>query len=71
MTQEVEDIISSAIVKDSIINNSDCKILLDQRKFMNKFEQIQSLLGLTERRSRRFSPSTSQTTRHVSTRKYG
>lgn len=71
VTQEVEDIISSAIVKDSIINNSDCKILLDQRKFMNKFEQIQSLLGLTERRSHRFSPSTSPTTPHVSTRKYG
>lgn len=49
VTQEAEDIISSAIVKDSIINNSDCKILLDQRKFMNKFEQIQSLLGLTEK----------------------
>lgn len=49
VTQEVEDIISSAIVKDSIINNSDCKILLDQRKFMNKFEQIQALLGLTEK----------------------
>lgn len=49
VTQEVEDTISSAIVKDSIINNSDCKILLDQRKFMNKFEQIQSLLGLTEK----------------------
>jgi hypothetical protein len=49
VTQEVEDIISPAIVKDSIINNSDCKILLDQRKFMNKFEQIQSLLGLTEK----------------------
>ena len=49
VTQEVEDIIYSAIVKDSIINNSDCKILLDQRKFMNKFEQIQSLLGLTEK----------------------
>ena len=49
VTQEVDDIISSPIVKDSIINNSDCKILLDQRKFMNKFEQIQSLLGLTEK----------------------
>ena len=49
VTQEVEDIVSSTIVKDSIINNSDCKILLDQRKFMNKFEQIQSLLGLTEK----------------------
>ena len=49
VTQEVEDIISSPIVKGTIINNSDCKILLDQRKFMNKFEQIQSLLGLTEK----------------------
>ena len=49
VTQEVEDIISSEIVKESIINNSDCKILLDQRKFMNKFDAIQSLLGLTDK----------------------
>ena len=49
VTQEVEDIISSPIVKESIINNSDCKILLDQRKFMNRFDQIQSLLGLTDK----------------------
>lgn len=49
VTQEVDDIISSPIVKDSIINNSDCKILLDQRKYMNKFGQIQSLLGLTDK----------------------
>ena len=49
VTQEVEDIISSPIVKESIINNSDCKILLDQRKYMNKFDQIQSLLGLTDK----------------------
>ena len=33
VTQEVEDIISSPIVKESIINNADCKILLDQRKY--------------------------------------
>ena len=33
----------------SIINNSDCKILLDQRKYMNKFDQIQALLGLTDK----------------------
>ena len=46
VTQEVEDIISSPIVKESIINNSDCKILLDQRKYLNKFDQIQTLLGL-------------------------
>lgn len=49
VTQEVEDIVSSPIVKEAIINNSDCKILLDQRKYMNKFDQIQSLLGLTEK----------------------
>jgi conjugation system TraG family ATPase len=49
VTQEVDDIISSPIVKEAIINNSDCKILLDQRKFMNRFDVIQSLLGLTEK----------------------
>jgi conjugation system TraG family ATPase len=49
VTQEVDDIISSPVVKESIINNSDCKILLDQRKYMNKFESIQTLLGLTEK----------------------
>jgi conjugation system TraG family ATPase len=49
VTQEVEDIISSPIVKQAIINNSDCKILLDQSKYQNKFDQIQELLGLTER----------------------
>ena len=49
VTQEVDDIISSPIVKDSIINNSDCKILLDQRKYMNKFDAIQALLGLTDK----------------------
>lgn len=49
VTQEVEDIISSQIVKQAIINNSDCKILLDQSKYQNKFDQIQELLGLTEK----------------------
>ncbi|RGN59223.1 MULTISPECIES: TraG family conjugative transposon ATPase [unclassified Bacteroides] len=49
VTQEVDDIISSEIVKEAIINNSDCKILLDQRKYMNKFEHIQKLLGLTDK----------------------
>ncbi|SHH08634.1 Bacteroides conjugation system ATPase, TraG family [Flavobacterium johnsoniae] len=49
VTQEVEDIISSPVVKQAIINNSDCKILLDQSKYQNKFEQIQELLGLTEK----------------------
>ena len=49
VTQEVDDIISSPVVKESIINNSDCKILLDQKKYMNKFDGIQSMLGLTEK----------------------
>ena len=49
VTQEVDDIISSPVVKETIINNSDCKILLDQRKYMNRFDQIQELLGLTDK----------------------
>lgn len=49
VTQEIEDIISSPIVKETIINNSDCKILLDQRKYLNKFDAIQAMLGLTDK----------------------
>lgn len=49
VTQEVDDIISSPVVKETIINNSDCKILLDQQKYQNKFDQIQNLLGLTDK----------------------
>ena len=49
VTQEVDDIIQSPIVKESIINNSDCKILLDQRKYMTKFDGIQAMLGLSEK----------------------
>ena len=37
VTQEVDDIISSPVVKETIINNSDCKILLDQRKYQSRF----------------------------------
>ncbi|KAA6348524.1 Type IV secretion system protein virB4 [termite gut metagenome] len=49
VTQEVDDIVNSPIVKESIITNSDCKILLDQRKYMNKFDSIQAMLGLTDK----------------------
>ena len=49
VTQEVDDIISSPIVKETIINNADCKILLDQRKYMTKFDGIQAMLGLSEK----------------------
>ena len=49
VTQELDDIVSSPIIKDTIINNADCKILLDQRKYINKFDSVQSQLGLTDK----------------------
>lgn len=49
VTQELDDVISSAIVKEAIINNADCKILMDMRKFQHKFTQIQTVLGLTDK----------------------
>lgn len=51
VTQEVDDIISSPVVKEAIINNSDCKILLDQRKYMNKFDAIHSPIGTYRQRA--------------------
>lgn len=48
VTQEIEDILSSAIVKKAIIGNADCKILLDQSKYQNKFDEVQALLGLSD-----------------------
>ena len=49
VTQDIEDIISSPVVKQAIINNSDCKILLDQRKYQNDFPKVQQLLGITDK----------------------
>lgn len=49
VSQEMDDIISSEIVKDSIIANSGCKILLSQESNMNKFDRIREILGLTEK----------------------
>ena len=49
VTQEVDDIISSPIVRETIVNNADCKILLDQRKYITKFDGIQAMLGLSEK----------------------
>ena len=49
VTQELDDIVSSPIIKDPIINNADCKILMDQRKYINKFDSVQSLLGLPDK----------------------
>lgn len=48
VTQEVDDIISSPIIRDAIINNADTRILLDMSKFKNKFDQISQYLGLTD-----------------------
>lgn len=47
VTQELNDVIDSPIVKEAIINNSDVKILLDQSKFKDRYDQISAILGLT------------------------
>ena len=49
ITQELDDLISSPIIKDAIINNADIKILMDMRKFMNKFDKLQDTLGLSDK----------------------
>ncbi|MBR2493554.1 MAG: conjugal transfer protein TraG, partial [Paludibacteraceae bacterium] len=51
VTQEIEDIIGNEIVKNSILGNADCKILLDQRKYQNKFDIVQQVLALTNKES--------------------
>lgn len=48
VTQELNDVIDSPIVKEAIINNSDVKILLDQTKFKDRYEDIAAILGLTD-----------------------
>ena len=48
VTQELNDVIDSPIVKEAIINNSDVKILLDQAKFKDRYDQIAAVMGLTE-----------------------
>jgi len=48
VTQEVQDIVGSPIVKEAIINNSDVIMLLDQSKFKERFDEIKAILGLTE-----------------------
>ncbi|MCP3894768.1 MAG: DUF87 domain-containing protein [Bacteroides sp.] len=48
VTQEIQDIIDSPVVKEAIINNSDVVMLLDQSKFRERFDNIQSILGLTD-----------------------
>lgn len=49
VTQEIDDLLSSPVIKETIINNSDIKILMDMRKFMHKFDQLQTALGMTDK----------------------
>jgi conjugation system TraG family ATPase len=49
ITQEIEDILGSEIIKQTIVANADCKILLDQSKYEQRFEDLQKLLGLTDK----------------------
>ncbi len=49
VSQELDDVANSPIIKEAILNNCDCKILLDMRKFQNKFEQIQEMMGLPDK----------------------
>jgi len=49
VTQEIDDVINSPIIKQAIINNADVKIFLDMRKFQNKFSQIQDVMGMTNK----------------------
>jgi conjugation system TraG family ATPase len=49
VTQEIDDILSSPIVKQAVLLNADCKILLDQRKYQNRFDEVQEMLGLSDK----------------------
>lgn len=49
ITQELDDLISSPIIKEAIIANADIKILMDMRKFVNKFDKLQETLGMSEK----------------------
>jgi conjugation system TraG family ATPase len=49
ITQELDDLISSPIIRDAIINNADIKVLMDMRKFQGKIEKLQDVLGLSEK----------------------
>jgi conjugation system TraG family ATPase len=53
VTQELGDIIGNDVVKDSIINNSDTVILLDQTKFRDNYDEIAALLSINETERRK------------------
>ena len=49
VTQNISDLVGNQVVKDTIVNNSDCKIVLDMGKFAEQFDAIAYLLGLNEK----------------------
>jgi conjugation system TraG family ATPase len=49
VSQELDDVINSPIIREAILNNADCKILLDMRKFANKFDQIQTTMSMPDK----------------------
>jgi len=49
VSQELDDLVSSPIVKDAIINNASIKILMDMRSYMNKFDKLQETLGMSDK----------------------
>ncbi|WPU94803.1 TraG family conjugative transposon ATPase [Mucilaginibacter sabulilitoris] len=49
VTQELDDLVSSPIIKDAIINNASIQILMDMRTFMNKFDKLQDTLGMSDK----------------------
>lgn len=51
VTQELDDLVGSDVVKDAIINNADIKVLLDQKNYENRFSEIEQLLGLNPKQS--------------------
>lgn len=48
VTQDLDDILSSDIIRQTIVNNADMKILLDQRKYEQRFKEVQQMLGLPD-----------------------
>jgi len=49
ITQEIDDLLSSPIIKETVINLSDTKILTDMRKFLHRFDELQAVLGLSDK----------------------
>lgn len=49
VTQQLSDIVSSEIVKDSILQNSDVQIILDQSQNIENIDETKRLMGLSEK----------------------